>query len=559
MLGSALGKRWRLRDESTGLPATKHELIVRLFRLRGINDTAAARAFMHPALPQTIELPNLALALDRIARALAEGERIAVYGDYDADGITATAVLVEGLHALGADVHPYIPNRVGEGYGLNETALRALAERGTRLVIAVDTGTSAVSEVAYANERLLDVVIVDHHTPKAELPDAVAVVNPHLDGTPDEFRFLSGCGVAFCVLLALAERLGRSLDPAPYLDLVAIGTVCDVVPLSGANRALVVEGLKQLATRARPGLAALLEAARFRGKPTAHTLGFIVGPRLNAAGRLDHGLKSYELLVTRDEARARELAAELEELNRRRQQLTAEAVALCRGLAAAECAGAPLVMVGHPEIGAGIVGLVAARLADEHVRPAIVFTRGEQFSTGSARSIEGFNIHLALSQGGHLMERFGGHHQAGGFTVRTERVEQLRDLLTAWAATAHDWSEAVPTITADFELPVDLPLDPWEVLDAVEHLEPCGTENPSPVFVARNALVRDARVTADGKHLRLRLDRGPGRRPWPAIAFGMATHLPRPGERIDLVYEVSEDTFGEPRPQLRIKDLARVT
>jgi len=534
-------------------------LIVRLFRMRGINDNAAARMFMQPALPRTIELPNLALALDRIARALAEGERIAVYGDYDADGMTATAVLVEGLRALGADVFPYIPNRFTEGYGLNREALRTLVEGGAGLVIAVDTGTSAVGEVAYANERLLDVVIVDHHTPKAELPDAVAVVNPHLEGTPEELRYLSGCGVAFAVLLAVADRLGRSLDPMPYLDLVAIGTVCDVVPLSGANRALVAEGLKQLDRRARPGLAALLDLARFRGKATAHTLGFVVGPRLNAAGRLDHGLKAYELLVTRDEARARALAAELEDLNRRRQQLTAEAVALCRALAQSECAGAPLVMVGHPEISPGIVGLVAARLADEHVRPAIVFTRGKRYSTGSARSIEGFNIHLALSQGGHLMERFGGHHQAGGFTVRTERVEQLRELLTAWASTAHDWDDAVPTITADFELPIDLPLDPWEVLGAVEQLEPCGTDNPSPLFVARGAVVRDARATADGKHLRLRLDRGPGRRPWPAIAFGMAAHRPRSGDRIDLVYEVCEDTFGEPRPQLRIKDLAPST
>jgi single-stranded-DNA-specific exonuclease len=215
-------------------------------------------------------------------------------------------------------------------------------------------------------------------------------------------------------------------------------------------------------------------------------------------------------------------------------------------------------MVGHPSIGAGIVGLVAAKLADEHVRPAIVFTRGDQFSTGSARSIEGFNIHLALSQGSHLMERFGGHHQAGGFKVRTERVDELRRLLTEWAAGAYDWSDAVPTITADFELPLDLALDPWDVLGAVEQLEPCGAENPSPVFVARDALVRDAQLTADGKHLRLRIDRGPGHRPWSAIAFGMAAHRPRPGDRIDLVYEVCEDAWGrEASVQLRVTDLAR--
>lgn len=553
MSQSVLGKQWRIRDESPQMPRTVGELMVRLLRLRGINSNAEASAFLQPALAGPVELPNLAPALDRMARAIADGERIAVYGDYDADGMTATAVLVEGLTGLGADAIPYIPDRFGEGYGLNDGALRGLIDRGVSLVITVDTGTSAIHEVAYANERSLDVVILDHHTPKDELPDAVAVVNPHLPGTPPSHQHLSGCGVAFVVLGALAERLGRGFEPERYLDLVAIGTVCDVVPLVGVNRSLVTAGLARLTRRQRPGLAALLENARHGEKSvTAHTVGFMIGPRLNAAGRLDHGLKAYDLLTTRDECRARELAWELEELNRRRQQLTFEAVEICRGLARAECDGAPLVMVGHPEIGSGIVGLVASRLAEEHYRPAIVFRRGPEYSVGSARSIDGFDIHAALAHGSDLMVRFGGHTQAGGFTVRTDRVEQLRTLLTEWTAAQQDWCEVAPSLAIDLEIPVSGAYSPHDLLGNLKRLEPCGQANSTPVFVSRNVRVRDAQITQDGRHLRLRLDGGDGTRAWPAIAFGMAEHRPRLGARLDVAYEITEDRYRE--PQLRVVD-----
>ena len=528
--------------------------MARLLRRRGISSQAAARAFLRPHLPDRFELPNLSLAVERLARAIDDGELITVYGDYDADGITATALLVEGIAALGGSVQPYIPSRFDEGYGLHKNALRALADQGTRVVVAVDTGTSAIEQVAYANERDLDVIVLDHHTPKADLPDAVALVNPHLPGTPDELRYLSGCGVAFAVLLALAEHLGQDLDVDQYLDLVAISTVCDVVPLVGVNRALVLGGLRQIDYRLRPGLAALLERARFHGRPSGQTLGFVIGPRLNAAGRLDHGLKAYDLLTTRDPARARALAAELEELNRRRQVLTAEAVERCRALVREECDGACLVMVGHAELQPGIVGLVAARLAGEHLRPAIVYHRGAEFCTGSARSVDGFDIHEALSQAAPLLVRFGGHRQAGGFTVRSERVEELRHLLTEWTAAQRNWDEVVAALDIDLELRPGGILGLHQVLSIVSQLEPCGTENQEPVFVTYGARVRDAQLTADGRHLRLRIDAGPGRRPWPAIAFGFGAHRPRAGGQIDIAYQVSEDRYGE--PQLKVLDFA---
>jgi single-stranded-DNA-specific exonuclease len=553
MSGSATGKRWQVRDPRPLANVSIAGLMARLLQLRGIGDSQEAHRFLNPSLPDCFELPNLDVAVARLGAAIRAGERIAVYGDYDADGITATAVLVQGIDELGGVAFPYIPDRFSEGYGLNERALAALIDEGARLVVTVDTGTNASHEIAYANERRLDVIVVDHHTPKDDLPDAVAVVNPHLSGAPESLQYLSGCGVAFVTLAALARHLHASIDLDRYLDLVAIGTVCDVVPLIGANRALVARGLQQIAAHRRPGLSALIAAARLSNPVTSHALGFIIGPRINAAGRLDHGIKAYELLTTDDSARARVLAAELEDLNRKRQVLTAEAVALCRDLAVTECAGAPLVMVGHPDVGGGIVGLVAARLAQEHHRPAIVYRKGSDLSVGSARSVAGFDIHAALSQGSHLMERFGGHHQAGGFTVRTDRLDELCSLLTEWTARQRDWSSVTPSIEIDLELPAEVPFVRADLIANIARLEPFGQSNEPPVFLTRAAIVRDAQITKDGNHLRLRIDAGSGRRPWPAIAFDLAAHRPRPGDAIDLVYQITHDRRGE--PQMRVLDL----
>ena len=558
MSGSVRGRRWRLRDETPPNGALDaNAMMVRLLTLRGVASREDARRFLHPAMPAPSEfLPNMPVALDRLMRALRDGERIAVYGDYDADGMTGAAVLVEGLNDLGGAAFPYIPNRFTEGYGLHEKALRTLIDAGADLVVSVDTGTSAIDEIAYANERGLDVIVVDHHTPKLALPDAVAVVNPHLDGADEHYQHLSGCGVAYAVLLALAARLGGSFDPEKYLDLTAIGTVADVVPLVGANRPIVAAGLKRIAEGHRPGIAALLEVARmYHERPTTHTIGYRIAPRLNAAGRLAEALTSCDLLTTRDEARARELAVELEALNRRRQQLTDEALATSRALADAECAGAPLVMVGGAEIHQGIAGLVAGRLAEERGRPTVVYQKGEEFSTGSARSVAAFNIHKALEHGARLMERFGGHDQAGGFKVRTDRLDDLRRLLTEYAGGQRDWDAFVPEIEVDLELPVEQTLPPRQMRGLVRQLEPCGQANPAPLFLGRHALVLEARrMGPDGRSLRMRLSDGRGRRGWSAVAFGMGEYAPRPGTRIDLVYSVEEARYED--AELHIADFA---
>jgi len=554
---SVLGKQWRLRDDAPfAQPYEQRAFLARLLKLRGVESKEAARAFLEPSLPAPAELPNLEGAVERLARAVRDSERIAIYGDYDADGITGTAVLVEGITALGGRAVPYIPDRFAEGYGLNTDALRLLMEEGASLVVSVDTGTSAWHEVAYANERELDVIVVDHHLPKGPLPDAVAIVNPRLAGAPESHAHLSGCGTAFIVVRALAERLGRPLDALALLDLVAISTVCDVVALTGINRALVSLGLEQIRRRARIGISALIESAGLGEKPiTARSLGFQLGPRINAAGRLGHANTAYELLTTRHPDRARELAEQLSAINAERQLLTEEARTACLALAEQECAGAPLIMVGSETVHQGIAGLVAGRLAERYYRPAIVYQiRADGTAVGSARSIPGFNIHDLLARGEGTFMRWGGHPQAGGFTVRTEQLPALRATLTRAAAEMHDWSNAYPILDVDFELPLDARL-PREGIDKLlQRLEPCGMENAAPVFLARQVRVLRSTLTRDGKHVQLTLAGERNRPGWRGIAFGLGAHAPHVDASVDLVYQLSEDTWAGGM-QVQVKDL----
>lgn len=540
MPASVLKKRWTVRDPGSPEPFEMSRLVMRLLKLRGVTSRPEARAYLKPDLPDVVHLPNMDVAVERLARAIRAGERVAVYGDYDADGMTATAILVEGILALGGDAIPYIPERRSEGYGLNRAALSVLKREGATVIVTVDTGTSAVDEIDYANEHNLDVIVADHHTLPPRLPDAVAVVNPHLEGTPDSHTGLAGCGVAYTLLIGLADRMSVTLDREQFLDLVAIGTVCDVAPLNGANRALVSEGLRRIARRERPGLAALMDTARLTpGRLGAHAIGFTIGPRLNAAGRLDHAIKAYELLTTRDERRAYELARELEGLNRRRQDLTETALTIGRSLAR-EHRGHGLMMVGHPDIDQGIIGLVAGKLAMEFYRPAVVYEQGAEFSVGSARSIPEFNIVNALRQAAHVVERYGGHSQAGGFQVRTERLEELRAVLTDWAAEQLDWSSLTPELSLDLEL--DLDDLPSLLLDEIERMEPFGQDNAVPRFVARRMRVTGAWVVGkEGRHLRLRLAGPGGAREWEAVGFWLGKHLPRPGTVLDIAFSLHRD------------------
>ncbi len=545
------GKRWRLRPAPEAVPqGAWPPLIARLLALRGVRIAEDARAFFDLAAPSSLALPDLDRAVDRLARACRAGETVAVYGDFDVDGVTAAALLTEGLRSVGARPVPYLPHRVQEGYGLNERAIGSLRELGATLLVTADCGTSSVREVAFARSRRMDVVILDHHTVPPQLPRATAIVNPKRTASPGDEP--AACGVAYYVLRALHDALGRALDEAPMLELVALGTVCDLAPLRGENRRLVRDGLIALARTQRPGLRALMEVSGVDlPRVDTEAIGYALGPRLNAAGRMAHARLAFDLLVCRDEDRARELAAELNALNRERQQATEAACALADELVAQD-AGAPLLMIGHPEFSLGVVGLVAARVAESRHRPAVVYQRGERESRASARSIPEFDITGALRTCPELFVRFGGHRAAAGFTAENEQLPAIKERLVAHAEERLVGLELAPAVEIDAELP--LVALRGEEIRWLGRLGPHGIGNPEPVFFSRNVLVLERQaVGADGAHLRLKLRDGAV--VWPAIAFRHDGDGVEEGARVDVVYSVSADRRTSDGLELRVLDL----
>ena len=556
---TATGKRWRLRGrfpddalkDAPGQPLVRH-----LMWHRGVRTAAEAKAFAEARDPanDALLLPDIEPALDRIVRAIEAGELIAVYGDFDVDGVTAAAILIEALGEAGAKVIPYIPDRFSEGYGVNSAAIESLHEKGATLIITVDCGTSSVAEIEAARGLAVDTIVIDHHTVPPELPPTVALVNPKRpDARYPETELASG-GLAFKLVSALCDRLGRPFAPERYLDLVALSTVCDMVPLRGENRWLVREGIRALARTPRPGLKALMEAAGSDpARVDASTIGFVIGPRLNAAGRLDHAQRALDLLLEADPDRAREMALHLCELNRQRQAATAAARDLARDLVAAEEPDAPLIFVGHPDIPAGIVGLVAARLMNDHYRPAVVYEEGETTSRASCRSIPEFDITAALRTCPALMVRFGGHRAAAGFTAENTNLPALKEALVARAAQELAGVELVPVLDIDAAVP--LSRVNGDLIASLARLAPFGMGNPEPVFLSRGLEVTDVRTMgADGEHLRLRLR--DGQVTWPAVAFGIGDSDIEPGARLDAVYTFSADRGSNGAMELHVLDFA---
>jgi single-stranded-DNA-specific exonuclease len=570
-------KRWRLRGrfpEGALAGAPYPTLIRHLLWHRGLRTVEEAARFMEgpPMEHDPLLLPDIEAALGRLRQALRDGERIAVYGDFDVDGVTASALLVEGLSALGGDVFAYIPDRFSEGYGLNCGALEHLRASGATMLVAADCGTSSPKEVAHARDLGMGVVILDHHSVPAELPAAAtATVNAKRADSRYPNRELTSVGLAHKLMAALYESLPASggWEEGRSLDLVALGTVADVAPLVGENRWLVKRGLERLAGSERPGLRALMEAAGIEpARVDAEAIGYGLGPRLNAAGRLRHARLALELLLEGDEDEAQRRALELTALNRERQERTAAAMELAAELLAEEDAESPLIFVGHEEIPSGIAGLVAGRLAEGWHRPAVVYERGEETSRASCRSIREFDITGALRGCAELLERFGGHRAAAGFTARNEKLASLKEGLLRQAEEALAEVELVPTIDIDAALPL------WALrgreIRLISQMGPFGEGNPEPTFLSRGVEALECRaVGSDGQHLRLKLrdaHDGGGRVTWPAIAFGLGEAGVREGQCLDVVYSLAADR-GDPSTgslagqagqamELRVKDVA---
>lgn len=506
-------------------------------------------------------MKGVAETVVRLRTAIQRREPVAIYGDFDADGVCSTALLVQTLTAFGADVQPYIPHRVDEGYGLNNDALAGLHERGVRLVITVDCGIRSVAEVAFGRDLGLDMIVTDHHSIGPESPPALAVINPKQDDCPYPFKSFAGVGVAFKLAQALlrAEAMAPvaarpvSLQEDELLDLVALGTVADLMTLRGENRTLVRRGLERLWLGERAGVRALAKVSGTTLLAIDSTaIGFRLGPRLNAAGRLDSAMLAYNLLMTADEAEAVMLAARLDQLNRERQLLTDKAVEW----AMTELGAAPpehVILIGREELKPGIVGLVASKLKDIYLRPALVVELGGEEVRGSARSVPQFHITEALDQCSDLLIRYGGHAAAAGFMVRHDLLSSLRRRLNELAAAKLSAEARSQQLAVDAVVRLR-DLD-YALMGKLRELEPTGAGNAPAILAVPDLLVREVRrVGGNGSHLRLRLT--DGQLTMDGIGFNqgaLALELPM---RVDIAATLDENTWQDRRSlQLIVRDV----
>ena len=553
-------RRWLPPPAASGhrLPAGWSAPAVQLLLSRGIADAGALEQFLNPAgLPYPPGLlAGVAEALPRLASAVAAGETVAVFGDFDVDGIAGTAILSETLARLGARVIPYLPHPVAEGHGMTPAAVARLAGQGASLIVTVDCGISNAAEVALAAHHGTDVVITDHHTPPPRYPDAVAIVNPRMPGNIYPYPELCGAGIAGKLAAALLEYLGAPPD-ASLLELAALGTIADLVPLRDENRYLVQQGLAELPHTGRPGLRALLQRLNLYGQPIrAADVSFRIAPRLNAAGRMENPQAALALLLAGDPQEGKRLAEQLERYNTQRRDLTAHAcaVAVEQTLAGGRL---PAIIISHSDAYTpGVNGLVASRLAETFNRPAIALARADAgHLVASARSAGDFNLIDAIAQCEDLLVRYGGHQAAAGFTVRDSDLPAVAERLTGIANAALGLFGAEPTLAIHAEGTLDELLSP-ELARLCAQLEPFGKDNPSPRYLTRRARVLDAGyVGKERQHLKLLVGSGNGSRTVDALAWNYAGGWGG-YDAVDLVFQLAEDSYrGERKTYLRIEDL----
>ncbi len=516
-----------------------HPLVAQLLYNRGISEPSQVEIFLNADRRLEVDpflLPDMHQAVSRTYQALLSGEKIAIYGDFDADGITATALLVQGLSALGGKVIPYIPHRISEGYGLQVAALEKLRKQGISLVITVDNGITAFTEVEKAQRMGIDIIITDHHLQPSSLPPAKAVVDPKRSDSVYPFTELAGVGVAFKFLQALIKDSGRDELANRLLDLVALGTVTDMVPLIGENRYWVKRGLELLNNTERLGLKEMIRSAGLKpGDITTESISWSLGPRLNAAGRLDDATTSYQLLLTENPQEAALLASELEEKNAERQQLVAELLDRARGRIVTSGVDLPLLIAGDEDYPQGVMGLVAGRLSEEFYRPVIIFRSGPVTCRGSGRSISEFNLMAALEDCHDLLSKFGGHIKAAGFTVPTRNLARFQQRLFNLAQDQLAGLDLRPHIDIDAAVP--LSTFAGETFKKIQQLAPFGYGNPSPTFVTHQVEVVDQRpIGRQGKHLGLKL-RQEGIT-WDAIGFKLGNYAQEITPYLDIVYNL---------------------
>jgi single-stranded-DNA-specific exonuclease len=571
-MAADLAMRWVVKkvDEDSvarqGKQLNVSPLLARILASRGLTDAGAARSYLSSSLRTDLPAPfimaDMEPAVERIVGAIKNREQIGIWGDYDVDGTTGASVLVSFLREIGVAPLYHVPHRIEEGYGLNFDGLMELKERGVGLVITVDCGISNANEVAAARKVGLDIVIVDHHQPPEQLPAAAAVINPHRKdcGFPD--KGLCAAGLAFYLVIGLRARLReagwfeKSTDPdiRRYLDIVTLGTIADMVPLKGVNRTLIKRGLAELANSSRPGVVALKQVSGISaGAVSAGQVGFRLGPRINAAGRVDSGSKVVELLTTDSSEIAQRIAQELEEHNQERRAIETEVLAQALDQASIAMNGgerSSLVLAGegwHP----GVLGIVASRIVEKFYRPTVVIGFNQGVGKGSARSIRGFHMVEAFRRCAESLEKFGGHEFAGGLTIRAERLEQFRDGFEGVARQDLTGELLTPRLEIDAQL--DFPAIGMALVRELEVLQPFGVGNPEPVFMTASAEVCERKVFSAGVRYRLRQ----ADRVIAGVFFGANDDRPgMPGEIVDVAYRLSTNEWnGLTSVELKIADV----
>ncbi len=562
-----MNKRWTTYDKSVeniGLIISEFqipEIIARALINRGINTVPKVEAFLNTELDSLYD-PYLLKGMDQAVRRILEAvkckDKICVYGDYDVDGITSTALMIRTLKELGSDAVYYIPNRIEEGYGLSISSMDRIRELGVSLIITVDCGIRSNEVVDYAQSLGMEVIVTDHHECEGELPKAFSIVNPHQHDCSYPHKGLAGVGVAYKLVSALLSSEGNNTFAKELLDIVSIGTIADVVPLLDENRIIVKKGLERIRNTNNEGIKALLEVCGLSGKElNAYNVAFMLAPRINAAGRIADATECVELLITDSGNRAMEIARKLDSDNRERQAIENEiqnsAAAIIEKTV--DLDNDRVLVVCNENWHIGVIGIVASRLVDKFYLPTFIMSMDGELCKGSARSIPGFNLFEAMSRHSDLFEKYGGHEMAAGFTIKTERIDELRESMNFEVERVMGKNKLLPEILVDYKLsPKDISLD---IVKKLKALEPFGIGNPSPLFVYRGLKVLSSRAVGnESKHLSLVAYDGINEVKCIAYNFGSMQKVLSVGKKIDIICSVENNIWNNTESvQLNIKDI----
>ncbi|MBD3168618.1 MAG: single-stranded-DNA-specific exonuclease RecJ [candidate division Zixibacteria bacterium] len=545
-------------SEDLGIPRVVANILVN----RGMTSSEEVQRFLHPKMEELCDpymFEDMDRGVERVIDALRTREKIMIYGDYDVDGITATSLMFLTLNRLGAEVSYYLPNRLEEGYGISEEGIQEAIKRGVTLLISVDCGITAIEEVKYAKSKGIDCIITDHHEPGSEIPEAVAVINPKRGGKNSIGVELAGVGMAYKFAIALYHRLNQNPEEVnEHLDLVALGTAADIVPLIQENRILTKFGIKQVARSAKPGLKSLIFVSGLLGKEigTGQVV-FIIAPRINAVGRLGNAELAIKLLSTKDPQQANQIARKLNEENRKRKDIDERtlyhATQMIRDIV--DLKNDKAIVLAGEGWHQGVIGIVASRLVEKYHRPTIMIAIDGNEGKGSARSIPNFHLYEALRECEHLLLRFGGHKYAAGLSIQVDKIEEFRKKFKDVTSRMLTSEDLLPRINIDAEVELD-EIDK-NLIDHIDLFAPFGPQNMKPVFITRNLELYGNPYIVGKNHLKLKVQKGG--RIFDCIGFGMRSYMNQLIHKplyLDLVYVVESNIWnGAEHIQLRIKDL----